>query len=255
MTKIEVIKQNVSMQDLLQHYTIHPQNKSFYLCPFHTEKTPSARVHNGKFHCFGCSTDLTVIDFVMKYENCNIHDAIKLISNWFGLGLDKELTDKEKQAYIKKRNNIKLQQIARQIVEAQEEKLINFLCEFDLKVQANPENITLQAKLLNLKRTMLLKCKAICYMDKANDTSILLYDLYEILPKEQQNYLIGKTKVLKKEINKYINDQKLIQIKKQAASKLLKDLENAGITEGLIEMYIMLIPGYLANELKNSTNT
>ena len=255
MTKIEIIKQNVTMQDLLQHYNFYPENKSFYLCPFHSEKTGSAKILNiHNFKCFGCGVNYTVIDFVMKYENVDIYEAIKLISNWFGLGLDKELTDKEKLAYIKKRNNIKLQQIAKQIVEAQENKLINFLTEFDKKVQLDLNNLTLQAKLLNLKRIMLLKCNAICYMDKAEDSSVLLYDLYEILPKEQQNYLIGKTKIIKKETDKYINEQKLIQIKKQAASNLLKDLEETGITENLVELYIMLIPGYLAKELKNAKN-
>ncbi len=38
------------------------------LCPFHAEKDPSFTVNEGKqfFHCFGCGSHGSVIDFVMR---------------------------------------------------------------------------------------------------------------------------------------------------------------------------------------------
>ncbi len=52
------------------------------LCPFHNEKTPSCHVHPEKeyFHCFGCGAGGDVITFIMKYQNLDYWEAIKLLA-------------------------------------------------------------------------------------------------------------------------------------------------------------------------------
>ncbi len=52
------------------------------LCPFHNEKTPSCHVHPDKefFHCFGCGAGGDVITFIMKYQNLDYWEAVKMLA-------------------------------------------------------------------------------------------------------------------------------------------------------------------------------
>lgn len=52
------------------------------LCPFHNEKTPSCHIHPERefFHCFGCGAGGDVITFVMKYNNLDYWEAVKLLA-------------------------------------------------------------------------------------------------------------------------------------------------------------------------------
>ena len=117
MEKSEIIKSQVKIEDILNHYGFHPiRNK--YLCPFHTEKTPSASIKNNRLKCFGaCGKSWSVIDFVMDYENVNFNEACNLISNWFGLEIGREFTKAEKKAYAIKRRERELTQLFNELYE------------------------------------------------------------------------------------------------------------------------------------------
>lgn len=57
-------------------------------CPFHAEKTPSFHVDEarGRWHCFGgCGEGGTIIDFVMKIENCDFRAAVTTCAAHYGL--------------------------------------------------------------------------------------------------------------------------------------------------------------------------
>lgn len=56
-------------------------------CPFHSEKTPSFTVFNDtqSFYCFGCGAGGDVITFVMKAENLDFMEAVKLIAERCGM--------------------------------------------------------------------------------------------------------------------------------------------------------------------------
>ncbi len=57
------------------------------LCPFHHEKTPSFHVSQDKqlFHCFGCGASGNLVQFVMRTENLDFVDAIKLLADRAGI--------------------------------------------------------------------------------------------------------------------------------------------------------------------------
>lgn len=61
------------------------------LCPFHGEKTPSFKVYEDNFHCFGCGANGDAIDFVMKLEGCGHGEAIERIA-----GKDFSLSDNQR---------------------------------------------------------------------------------------------------------------------------------------------------------------
>ncbi len=56
-------------------------------CPFHSEKTPSCTVFSDtqSFYCFGCGAGGDVITFIMKIENLDFSEAVKLLAQRSGI--------------------------------------------------------------------------------------------------------------------------------------------------------------------------
>ena len=56
-------------------------------CPFHSEKTPSCTVFTDtqSFYCFGCQAGGDVITFIMKAENLDFIEAVKLLAERSGM--------------------------------------------------------------------------------------------------------------------------------------------------------------------------
>lgn len=82
-----VIKDRVKMRDVVENYGLTVNRNGFCRCPFHNERTPSFRVYDDSFNCFGCGEHGDVIDFVMKSEGVVFQEACKIINDRFSLGL------------------------------------------------------------------------------------------------------------------------------------------------------------------------
>jgi DNA primase len=56
-------------------------------CPFHSEKTPSFNVHQGKgiYKCFGCGVGGSVFDFIMQIEGCSFPEAVRIVAQKSGI--------------------------------------------------------------------------------------------------------------------------------------------------------------------------
>ena len=78
---VDVIGSYVSLNHRGRLYTA--------LCPFHNEKTPSFTVFpdTRSFYCFGCHEGGDVISFVMKYENLEYIEAVRLLADRAGMTL------------------------------------------------------------------------------------------------------------------------------------------------------------------------
>lgn len=61
-------------------------------CPFHSEKTPSCTIFSDtqSFYCFGCGAGGDVITFIMKIENLDFTEAVKLLAQRSGLELPRD---------------------------------------------------------------------------------------------------------------------------------------------------------------------
>ena len=87
---IDIFNQAKEMLDIIQvleHYGISISSKNFASCPFHQEKTPSFKVYDDSYYCFGCGESGTVIDFIIKYFNLTNIEAVKKLNADFRLNL------------------------------------------------------------------------------------------------------------------------------------------------------------------------
>ncbi|HEY4263737.1 MAG TPA: CHC2 zinc finger domain-containing protein [Micropepsaceae bacterium] len=51
------------------------------LCPFHSEKSASFKVENGRFICFGCGARGDCIDFLMQADGLSFREALRALSD------------------------------------------------------------------------------------------------------------------------------------------------------------------------------
>jgi DNA primase len=86
-----LIKEKLDIVEALRGYiSLSPAGKNFKArCPFHEEKTPSFIVSpdRGLWRCFGCNVGGDIISFVMRYENIEFFDALKLLAEKAGVDL------------------------------------------------------------------------------------------------------------------------------------------------------------------------
>lgn len=88
---IEQLVNTCDIEDVISSYTNLKRDgrNRKCLCPFHSEKTPSMVVYSDtqSFYCFGCNTGGDVITFIMKIENLDYVEAIKFLSQRYGLDI------------------------------------------------------------------------------------------------------------------------------------------------------------------------
>jgi len=82
--EIQEIKNRLTLAMLLQHYGLKADKQARLKCPFHNDKTPSLQLYYKTQTAFCFSTNCTthgkaidVIDFILYYEKCTKHEAIK----------------------------------------------------------------------------------------------------------------------------------------------------------------------------------
>ena len=88
MTVFEQVKESVDMRTVAEGYGIKINRSGMCLCPFHDEKTPSAKIYRDGMHCFGCGEHHDVISFTQKmFSLAEPIDAVKKLNADYGLNI------------------------------------------------------------------------------------------------------------------------------------------------------------------------
>ena len=99
---IEEIKEKIDIVQVIGSYIeVKPAGRNFKArCPFHGEKTPSFMISADRqtWHCFGsCNEGGDVFSFLMKYENIEFYEALKILAEKAGVELKKLSPEDQKQ--------------------------------------------------------------------------------------------------------------------------------------------------------------
>ena len=79
--ELKDIKQQLSINQVLNHYNLKPDKNNRLLCPFHPDKTPSLQIYptTNTYCCFSSNCNAgtgDAIQFIELKENCNKHEAL-----------------------------------------------------------------------------------------------------------------------------------------------------------------------------------
>ncbi len=102
---VKEIKEKLDIVDVIREYIpINQAGRNYKaICPFHKEKTPSFVVSPERqtWRCFGqCNEGGDVISFVMKYENVEFYDALKILADKAGINIGHINTTTRKESNI-----------------------------------------------------------------------------------------------------------------------------------------------------------
>ncbi len=75
------------MPDVAKFYGLQINRSGMACCPFREERTPSLKVYDDHFYCFGCGATGDCTGFVAKLFGISQFEAAKKISYDFGLNL------------------------------------------------------------------------------------------------------------------------------------------------------------------------
>ena len=79
------IKMGVSVKEAAEHYGLEIGQGNMVCCPFHADRTPSMKLNEDYFYCFGCGACGDVIDLAARLFSLSGYDAAKKLAADFGI--------------------------------------------------------------------------------------------------------------------------------------------------------------------------
>lgn len=68
-----------------EYYGLEVNRGNMVCCPFHADRTPSMKLNEDYFYCFGCRAHGDVIDLAARLFNLSGYDAAKKLATDFGM--------------------------------------------------------------------------------------------------------------------------------------------------------------------------
>ena len=85
MNLFDTVKAAVTPQRAAERYGLPIQQGSMIRCPFHADRTPSMKLNEDYFYCFGCGASGDVIDLAARLFSLSGYDAVKKLATDFGM--------------------------------------------------------------------------------------------------------------------------------------------------------------------------
>ena len=85
MNLFDTVKTAVTPRMAAERYGLPIQQGSMVCCPFHADRTPSMKLNEDYFYCFGCGATGDVIDLAARLFGLSSYDAAKKLAADFGI--------------------------------------------------------------------------------------------------------------------------------------------------------------------------
>ena len=89
MNLFETVKATVHPRMAAERYGLPVRQGNMTCCPFHDDRTPSMKLNEDYFYCFGCGAHGDVIDLAARLFNLSSYAAAKKLAYDFGIDPDK----------------------------------------------------------------------------------------------------------------------------------------------------------------------
>ena len=89
MNLFEAVKAVVTPRRAAERYGLPVRQGSMTCCPFHDDRTPSMKLNEDYFYCFGCGATGDVIDLAARLFGLSGYDAAKKLAADFGIAEQK----------------------------------------------------------------------------------------------------------------------------------------------------------------------
>lgn len=81
----DTLKARVTVPHAATRYGIRIGRNGMCYCPFHSDKTPSMKINETYYYCFGCHSTGDVIDFTARLFNLSPLEAARKLASDFGI--------------------------------------------------------------------------------------------------------------------------------------------------------------------------
>lgn len=85
MNLFEAVKAAVTPRMAAERYGLPVRQGSMTCCPFHDDRTPSMKLNEDYFYCFGCGASGDVIDLAVRLFGLSSYDVAKKLAADFGI--------------------------------------------------------------------------------------------------------------------------------------------------------------------------
>ena len=106
MNLFETVKENVSMRQAAEFCGIDINRSSMCCCPFHNDDSPSMKLYDDHYYCFGCGEHGDAIDLVSKLFSVSPKEAAERLVQELGISHDSsrgtEISTYKKESILRK---------------------------------------------------------------------------------------------------------------------------------------------------------
>lgn len=85
MSIFQTIKENITLRQAAERYGLPVNNKGMTRCPFHEDDSPSLKLNEDYFYCFGCRAYGDVTNLVARLFGISQYRAAQRLAEDFGL--------------------------------------------------------------------------------------------------------------------------------------------------------------------------
>ena len=89
MNLFETVKAAITPRMAAERYGLPIQQGGMVCCPFHADRTPSMKLNEDYFYCFGCGATGDVIDLAARLFDLSKYEAVQKLAADFGISGEK----------------------------------------------------------------------------------------------------------------------------------------------------------------------